>query len=238
MNSSHSFDEKRATFRHRVPESVRRDLAERLQSEGDPAARAALYDEHALDRAYGVSRAQFRRFASRFPCARNSVPAALSPSAAEPGRPPAPPVRSPLADGFQAWLARAGDLLSDLARSLSVDNLEAWEHGARAALIARVVAVLAGDRSGPAIHEILTASGILTGLRRHEADPTRDNRGASSSAKNIRREFKDVQITPEIMRKAVRDLYGQDNWNVQPVRSAAEPRVAEQGASSPDAAGA
>lgn len=227
MNLDPLFGKRRSPFSNLVPEPVRRELAEALLCEADPAARAALFDDYQLDHKYGVSRMQFRRFSDRFPCVVEAAPAALPPAIGEADEPlalPAPSVPSPLAGGFRAWLTRAGEVLSQQAESLAADDPEAWERGARAALVARVVAVLAGDRTGPSMHEILTASRILLEQSCGTAGPKQAGRDASGPSKGARRKSEDVEITPEVMHKTVRDLYGIENWSVQPHRGPTEKR--------------
>jgi hypothetical protein len=227
MNLDSPTNKRRTTFSSLVPESTRRELAERLLCERDSAARTALFDDYQLDRRYGVSRMQFRRFSNRFPCSLEAVPVASPPAIAEadgPAAPPAPSIAPSLADGYRAWLTRAGAVLAQQAERLSDDNPEAWEHGARAALVARVVAVLAGDRTGPSMHEVLTASRILLEQRSAPANPEPAGRKASGPAKNARCQSEDAEITLDVMHKAVRDLYGGDIQNAQPFRGPVAPR--------------
>ncbi|MBN1510978.1 MAG: hypothetical protein JXB13_03105 [Phycisphaerae bacterium] len=151
-----------------------------------------------------------------------AAPAALPPAIGTADETPAPPIPSPLADGFRAWLTRAGEILAQQAESLSPDNPDAWQRGARAALVARVVAVLAGDRTGPSMHEILTTSRILLEQSRGDAGPKQAGRDASGPSKDARRKSEDVEITPEVMNKVVHDLYGIENWSAQSHRGPTE----------------
>ena len=225
MNLDPLFGKRRSPFSNLVPEPVRRELAEALLCEADPAARAALFDDHQLDHKYGVSRMQFNRFSDRFPCVVEAAPAALPPAIGEADELPAlpaPSVPSPLAGGFRAWLTRAGEVLSQQAENLAADDPEAWQNGARAALVARVVAVLAGDRTGPSMHEILAASRILLEQSCGTAGPKQAGREASGPSKGAHRKSEDAEITPEVMNKVVHDLYGIENWNAQPHRGPTE----------------
>lgn len=186
--SDRSSRARRKTFKQAVPSAVQARLDESLRQDGrSPKRLAELYQSHALDREFGVTLHQFRRYA-RGVRNQTSTPDApshvtsdrqdvhTSPRSTDSNgtdtRKRRPARRSRRAgttslgrEAFHKRMKAIGEIVDSTFGALATHQPDLWGHGAYLMLVGSVVACLAERHADLSTSELATLSKILTEQR-------------------------------------------------------------------------
>lgn len=257
---------RRKTFKQAVPSAVQARLDESLRQDGRSAERLAeLYETHALDREFGVTPAQFKRYANGV---RNRTPAPDAPTRVtidgqdDPGSSRstdsrgtdarAPAATSLGREAFHKRMKAIGEIVDSTFGALATHQPDLWGHGAYLMLVGSVVACLAERHTELSTSELATLSKILTEQRsltfkQTEADRKLADRQSKATSKESSMDVAGngdarARRLPAHFGDVVRQIYGtsfQDDFTVASEGSTSSPEGSPDATSGlPTSAGA